>query len=324
VIDLDAPTATAIKQSISTGGLFRVDEMALTSDGGLLLAANNADNPAFGTLFQANFDNGVSNVSIFTKISVDPAILVPGQSIEQPAWDETTKRFYVSVPQINIPTGCTPGPGSSNPCQGGLLVIDPTTLTAGTATIGAFNPATNTGVLALNECGPNGATVGPHDNLLLGCTPANGTGITSTLVINATTKHFANIGGITGSDEVWFNAGDNRYYTGSSANPPSLGGPALGVINGRTNLLIETIPQGSGSHSVAADSARNRIYVGQVVPKCTTGTCPPGSAGGDTTGVSAQLCGTSNGCVVVYEHHVDDDDEADLDHDRDHGHDHDH
>jgi hypothetical protein len=33
-------------------------------------------------------------------------------------------------------------------------------------------------------------------------------------VINAKTKHFANIGGLTGSDEVWFNAGDRRYYTG--------------------------------------------------------------------------------------------------------------
>ena len=29
---------------------------------------------------------------------------------------------------------------------------------------------------------------------------------------NATTKHFANIGGIVGSDEVWFNKGDRRYY----------------------------------------------------------------------------------------------------------------
>jgi hypothetical protein len=38
VIDLNAPTASAIKQSISTGGTTRVDEMALTTDGKLLLA----------------------------------------------------------------------------------------------------------------------------------------------------------------------------------------------------------------------------------------------------------------------------------------------
>jgi hypothetical protein len=34
-------------------------------------------------------------------------------------------------------------------------------------------------------------------------------------VNNATTKHFANIGGIVGTDEVWFNKGGRRYYTGS-------------------------------------------------------------------------------------------------------------
>ena len=51
VIDLNAPPASAIKQSINTGGTTRVDEMALTTDGKLLLAANNAEDPPFGTLF---------------------------------------------------------------------------------------------------------------------------------------------------------------------------------------------------------------------------------------------------------------------------------
>ena len=53
------------------------------------------------------------------------------------------------------------------------MVIDPTTSRSATAVLGAFDPATNTGVVQLSDCGPNGATVGPHDNLLLGCTPAN-------------------------------------------------------------------------------------------------------------------------------------------------------
>lgn len=321
VIDLDAagtPSDPSIKQSIATGGSTRVDEMALTTDGGLLLVANNAEDPPFGTLFHANGDNNNSNVSIITKITVDPTIIPAGKglSLEQPTWDPKTQRFYVSVPQINEPAGCTPGTN----CSGGLLVIDPTTLSHPSAVIGAFDASKNTGVLAVNQCGPNGAVVGPHDNLLLGCTPANLAGTTSTLVINAKTKHFANIGGVTGSDEVWFNPGDGRYYTGSSANPASLGGPALGVINGETNLLVETVPQGSGSHSVAADSKRNSIFVPQVVPVNPAG--PPGAGGGDTTGVSAQLCGTSNGCVVVYQHDVDEEVAEDDDgHGHGHGHD---
>jgi hypothetical protein len=309
VFDLNAPTASALKASIPTGGATRVDEMALTTDGTLLLAANNAEDPPFGTLFRANGDSATNHTAIITKIMVDPAIIPPGNglSIEQPTWEPKTQRFYVSVPQIaNNPAGCTFG--GPNFCQGGMLVINPATLTAPTATIGAFNPATNTGVFPLTECGPNGATVGPHANLLLGCTPQNVPTNRSTLVINAKTKNFANIGNITGSDEVWFNAGDDRYYTGSSRDCglsggcPN-GGAVLGVIDGETNLLIEKIPQGSNSHSVAADSRHNFIYVPQVAPASVVG------SGGDTTTVGAAICGSTNGCVAVYEHDVDEEED---------------
>ena len=71
VFDLQAPPASALKQSISTGGTTRVDEMALTSDGRLLLAANNAEDPPFATLFRANGDNNSSHVTSITKITVE-------------------------------------------------------------------------------------------------------------------------------------------------------------------------------------------------------------------------------------------------------------
>ena len=70
VFDLNVATASALKQSIPTGGTTRVDEMALTTDGRLLLAANNAEDPPFGTLFSANGDNAVSSVAIITKVTV--------------------------------------------------------------------------------------------------------------------------------------------------------------------------------------------------------------------------------------------------------------
>jgi len=310
VIDLDAPTASAIKAVINTGGVTRLDEMALTTDGKLLLAVNNAETPPFATLFTANGDSGANHMSassIIGKIEVAATIMAPGGSIEQPAWDPTTKRFYVSVPNIqNNPAGCT---GSA--CSGGMLVIDPhnLTFTAGVATLGAFDAASNTGVVPLNNCGPNGATVGPNDNLLLGCTPGNFAADTTSLVINAKTKNYASVGGITGSDEVWYNSGDDRYYLGASkALPPPTPNPVLGVVDG-TSVLIETLPQSSGSHSVAADSRRNLIFVPQVG---TTGT------GHDTTTNGAAICGGSGGCIAVYKHDVDHDDEGDDDHHHDH------
>jgi hypothetical protein len=301
--------------------------MALTGDGELLIAANNAEDPPFATLFAANGDRPVNTTHILRRITGDPAIIPAGAglSMEQPTWDPTTKRFYVSVPIIaNNPAGCNFDGGLGDiTCDGGLAVIDPTD---GSTVVGAFNPATNTGIVPLHACGPNGATVGRHDNLLLGCTPANNPFDVTTLVINAKTKNFANIGNITGSDEVWFNSGDGRYYTGSNRNciiagkrcdKASQQAAVLGVIDS-TSVLIETIPQGSGSHSVAADSRRNLIFVPQVAPVAAVG------AGGDTTAVGAGICGTANdktgtGCVAVYAHNVDGDGDGDRD---DHGHDH--
>ena len=310
VIDLNTPTASATKQIVSTGGVQRVDKIALTADGSLLIADNTSDDPPFATLFVANGDVATSAVTKITKISVDPTIIPPGfgLGIKSPTWEPRTHRFYVSIPTIaDNPTGCNYGQFVGDiTCSGGLLVIDPTTLSKPTAVIGAFDPGTNTGVVPVNECGPFGITVGPHANLLQGCTPNNEPSNTSTLVINAITKHFANIGGITGSNEVWFNAGDNRYYTGSNR---AIGGAMLAVIDGETNLLIETIPQSSASNSVAANSRRNRIFVPQAAPVAVVG------PSGDTTTVGAGICGTNNGCVAVYVHNIDEDN-ADAGHGR--------
>jgi hypothetical protein len=310
VFDLDGSGALA-QPPLNTGGKFRVDEMALTPDGELLLTVNNADEPPFATLFAANGHRNHSSVRELSHITINADLFPDTPGIEQPTWDPKTKRFYVSVPILGKPGGC----GTAT-CDGGLMVIDPNTVTPGTMVLGAFNPATNTGVLQLSNCGPNGATVGPHDNLLLGCTPANNPTNDSTLVINATTRHFSHVNGLVGSDEVWFNKGDGRYYTGSNRNcrtaapcpTAATQAAVLGVIDG-TSVLIETVPQSSGSHSVAADSKRNLIFVPQSAPVRIVG------AGGDTTAVGEGICGSTKGCIAVYVHHVDGDRDDDDDRD---------
>jgi hypothetical protein len=315
VFDLNAPPASALKASISTGGTTRVDEMALTTDGGLLLAANNAEDPPFATLFTANRDEDTDRTSKIIKITIDPSIMPTGfgLSMEQPSWEPQTKRFYTSVPIVaNNPSGCNFGQllGAIT-CGGGLLVTDPA---APKAVEGAFNPATNTGVVLLNACNPNGSTVGRDNNLLLGCTPQNAPSDVISLVINARTKEQTPVVNITGSDEVWFNKGDKRYYLaanrdctipGTPCPAASQQTPVLGVVDADTNLLIEKVPQSSNSHSVAADSKHNRIFVPQVAPVAVVG------AGGDTTKVGAGICGGNNGCVGVFQHKGRDDDGKD-------------
>ena len=168
-----------------------------------------------------------------------------------------------------------------------------------------------------------------------GCTPQNNPTDVIQLVINSVSKVQTPIANITGSDEVWFNKGDDRYYTGSNRNcktfpppgPPvgtcalaSQQAAVLGVIDAEKNVLIETVPQGSNSHSVAADSKRNLIFVPQVAPKpanVVSGGNTTVFNFGDTTSVGAGICGSTNGCVAVYQHKVkskdhDDDEDDDV------------
>ena len=330
VIDLDAQTP--IQASIATGGTTRVDEMALTPDGRLLLAANNAEDPPFATLFHANGDspvNTMSAASIITKIMVNTTIMPTGAglSLEQPTWNPNTQRYYNSIPIIaNNPAGCNYGQNAGAiTCHGGVLVIDPTTVTPGTTVYGAYNATTNTGVVPLTACSPNGITLGPHNTMMEACNPGNNPSDVTTLVFSAKTpQNSSNINGITGADEVWFNSGDHRYYLGASKDcsatstttNPCQFAAALGVV-GPTSVLIEKIPQSANSHSVAADSTSNLIFVPQVAPVAVVG------SGGDTTAVGQGICGSSNGCVGVYRHDVDNDHDGDDDHDHDHdGHDH--
>src|SRR6266850_2332097 len=93
VFDLDGPNALA-QPPLSSGGTARVDEMALTADGELLLTVNNADEPPFATLWAANGDRNHSSVQMLSRIIINPVLFPATPAIEQPAWDPTTKRFY--------------------------------------------------------------------------------------------------------------------------------------------------------------------------------------------------------------------------------------
>ena len=211
-------------------------------------------------------------------------------ALEQPAWDPATKRFYTSVPVIaNNPAGCNfkEGKDKEVTCDGGVLVTDPLNPDLNP---GLYDRVKKIGVIPLRDCGPNGATAGPNGNILLGCTEANNKRNKTTVVLNGFTAHQVNIGGIVSSDEVFYNKGDQRYYTGSGRMKPI---PALGVI-GADNMLIEIVPISTGSHSVAADSVRNLIFVPQSAAVSVVG------AGGDLSTNGESICGHKNGCIAVF------------------------
>jgi hypothetical protein len=148
-----------------------------------------------------------------------------------------------------------------------------------------------------------------------GCTPGNEPSNNGTVIINGVTKNYATVANITGSDEVWFNPGDDRYYLGASKAPKPTGsslgsGAVLGIVND-SSVLVKSIPQSSNSHSVAADERRNLIFVPQVATGVVGGDTNT-TAGTGTATVGQLLCGSSNGCIAVYHHMTDDrDDDAD-------------
>lgn len=178
--------------------------------------------------------NGSDNPPFVSFISVTAHKLVgriffaqATQGLEAPAWDAVTHKFYLAVPA----THSTPG--------GEIAVIDPLSMQ-----VVANYP--------LSHCTPSGLALGPNQNLLLGCSG-------HPLILDvATGRVVATIAQVNGCDEVWYNAGDQRYYLAAFTNAS---GPVLAIVNAETGSWITNIRTATKAHSVAADAANNHVFI---------------------------------------------------------------
>jgi hypothetical protein len=291
VVTIDLRTKQIVGEA-HTGGApgLRADELAYDPRGGLLLAVNNADSPPFATLIKVDRSTGALTVRkrlVLTDPAHDPNGALPaGQTAtngaEQPVWEPRSGRFYLSIPELN-------GPGGTGP----------------TGAVARINPDDGTveQLHFVSHCQPAGLSVGPDEELLVGCSvvfDTNGdawslanplTKATATtaapisIIMTAATGHIRSvIKGVSGNDEVWFNRGDGRYYLAARNQP---GGPVLGVVDARSGTLRQVIPtvnqaavpspspQAGTAHSVAVDSTNNRAFVplppNNVFPNCLNG-----------------------------------------------------
>jgi hypothetical protein len=136
------------------------------------------------------------------------------------------------------------------------------------------------------NCMPAGIVQGPGHDFFIGCGGHDGVQFPPLLIIfDGTCKTSAacvasevQITQSGGTDEVWYNPGDNRYYTAGRDMPS---GPVLGVVDAGTRQWLVNVTTGSNSHSVTVNQFTNQIFV-------------PTQAGA--------LCGTqsANGCIAVY------------------------
>jgi len=259
VVTIDLRTDKVVSEA-STGGEpgLRADELAYDPEDGLLLPVNNADSPPFATLIKV--DKSTGKLTVLTRITFTNAT----NGAEQPIWDAGTGKFFISIPEVN-----------------------------GNVSDGAVGRISRKGVLEtlypVKNCQPAGLSLGPRQDLLLGCsvvfdTAGNPwtaarptTAAPSQVIMDATTGRIDSVvKGVGGSDEVWFNEGDGRYYTASRNNPT---GPVLGVIDAEDQKLVQVVPTinrapGTG-HSVAANPHNNHVFVplpaNNVFPQCLDG-----------------------------------------------------
>ena len=269
----------------------RADELAFDPKDNLLLVItpvpNGAPNPPspIGTLITVG-----AGCTLTVGTSIPFTFATNGA--EQPVWDPGTQRFFVSIPSTTPAT------------QGALLRINPLT-----ATIEA--------IYAVFSCEPAGLALNPTNNtLLLGCSttfdtagnPWSGTDANTAapiqVIFGTDGLLQAVVPGPGSSDEVWYNAGDDHFYTGSSSSPfaPSVivpgatavsqGAAILGVIDGTSQDLDQLVPTfnvpavaptsgpppghpAGSAHSVAANANNNHVFVplaaNNAYPGCLTG-----------------------------------------------------
>jgi hypothetical protein len=308
VVTIDVRNGATVADVVTVAGdQTRADELAYDPRDGLLLVINNvqfAGHPPFATLVKVTKATGA--LTVMQHITLDAAHGVDAQNgAEQPAWHPGTGKFYLSIPQI--------GP---NVKDGGVIRIDPAT-----GTIEATYP--------IQYCGPAGLTVGPRNDLLIGCNTVfdtagnvwNPTGTVTAapkdVILNVKTGAAKDVLGVGAGDEVWFNPGDGNYYATGSGSPfrplpaaTAQGATPLGVIDAGSQKLIQqvptfNVPAGTGhpagtAHSVAANGANNLVFVPLPANDAFSAFAAP-------NGGPVPDC--EKGCIAVFGHPGENDDE---------------
>ena len=226
-IDLARPHATPF--TVSTGGKDRADELAYDPRDHIILIANDRDVDLFVTFISTmNTPHVLGKIYYNGSVSGNP---ISTGGIEQPVWDGAKKKFYLAIPSTQ-----------ANP-NGEVDEIDPIAMKI-------------TRILSTTcKGGPAGLVLIPGQRLMTSCGDV-------IKIANGNIMHTAGVGG----DEIWFNRGDDRVYFGGGLDrisvPVVSGLSPFNLITTLTVGLIATPPAPNHTtHSVAADSENNKIFV---------------------------------------------------------------
>jgi hypothetical protein len=286
---------------ILVGGKSRADELCYAPKANVIMIASPAENyvsfistKTYKVLSQLIFNGskGLQSPSVIPGVPLNGAGINATNGLEQCQFSEATGKFYQNVPEVN-------GPGDDT-APGAVAVIDPTTMQVETSF-----------PVPLEACaGPQGMTIGPHNQILLGCAAPSPNGHSNIAIINQRSGAvLASIPDLGGADEVWYNNGDGHYFipgcnAACRANPGSQL-EQLGVVDANGLRLDQSVPIASPAgktgrriHSVAADAATNQVYVPIPAIALTTPPFPKSVCSSATNNVGSPSDAT--GCIAVF------------------------
>lgn len=238
-----------IVEAIATGGTARCDTLAYDAKDHLVLVTNPDDTPRFATLIATGRGRRVVGRIVFPQVTGE---------LEASAWSPATGMFYLLLRELK-----------GDLSRGAVAVVDPRMQKV----VATF---------PVNGCRPSGIALDSRANdrtMLLGClgpvelneAEAKRWAFPPRAVILDTRSGAVvhEIEGVSGSDQVWYNPGDDRYYIAAQGNQ---GGPILAAVAARPPYGVAIAPTQAFAHSVAADPSTGRVYV-PFAPQPRTSAC---------------------------------------------------
>ena len=268
VLDLNSGATKAV---INTGGNGRTDEGCYDSKSRVVLIANDETFDNFITFINAETYEVIQKIKFD---GTDPnADHILANGIEQCIFNPKDGNFYINIPNTGAATLATPLPGVT-------LRISGTAPFHVEKIVADFSkaPWDTTGC-----AGGTGIALGPGKQL------ANSCGLIINFETGAIIANFESEGG---ADEIWFNPGDGHYFFADST--PKL----LGVADaGRPASADLEAVTAVGSHSVAADSVTNEVYV---PIRGNNAVANSGAVCSKATDVFGLAGSDASGCILSY------------------------
>ncbi len=254
---IDPTTKTVVKTiTVGTNGT-RADEGCVDSAHKLYMISTPEGEPPFATFIDTTTQTVVAHVT-FT----DPAGAASA-GLEACAYDAAGDTFYVNN------DGTTANPhGELTALTGASIRGIPAGTTVNYTTLAGMR------TYAVGNCDPTGLALGPGTDIAVNCREGTTGAPLLVQIMNRSTGAIVASVPAGGGDQLVYDAGTNRYYSGASrwtasgkaatngscstASPCT---PMLQIIDAAARTVVASIPTGNNAHSVAVDPTSGLAFM---------------------------------------------------------------